>query len=111
MSMNSVASAPSWGFLFLLLPVGILAIAQLACLGLVIAEMFKQGQTGMGVACVALCFCAGFGSLFAHIYGWVKSSQWGLRTLMLVWTGCFVVNLVLVAVVGLASVGFSTSGY
>lgn len=105
--MNAVAPVPSWAAISLLFPFGVLCLAQLVCFVLVVVQMFKQGETGMGLACIALSFCAGLGGLFAFIYGWLKSSQWGLRPLMLVWTGCFLVDLLLFVGIGLMTIGWS----
>ncbi|HXT60721.1 MAG TPA: hypothetical protein VN699_18925 [Pirellulales bacterium] len=101
--MEAGNPSPVWALL-ILAPAIILGIGQLICLVRVIVEMFKRGETGMGIVCIALSLCTGIGGLIAFVYGWVKSSQWGLRTVMLVWTGCIVLQLVLVVVALIAGV-------
>lgn len=84
--------------LLVLIPAIILGLAQLICLVLVIVEMFKRGETGLGITCVALSLCTGIGGLIAFVYGWVKSSEWGLRKVMVAWTACFGLQILLVVV-------------
>ncbi|HVS36441.1 MAG TPA: hypothetical protein VMS17_12820 [Gemmataceae bacterium] len=69
-------------------------VASLVCFILVLVQMFQRGQTGLAVACIVLVFCGGIGALIAFIYGWVKSREWGLNNVMLIWTVCIVIGLV-----------------
>ena len=73
---------------------GICGIVQLVCFILVIIQMFQRGKTAMGVVCLVLIPVCGVGGLVAFIYGWMNASQWGIKNIMLAWTGVFVVNLV-----------------
>jgi len=66
-------------------------IASLVCF-MVLMAMFQHGQTGLGIACIVLIFC-GVGGLIAFIYGWVKSSEWNIKNLMLLWTGAIVIAI------------------
>lgn len=77
------------------IPAILIGLAQLVCLVLVIVEMFKRGETTIGIVCVVLSLCTGIGALIAFVYGWIKSSEWGLRNVMFAWTICLVLNLVL----------------
>lgn len=77
------------------IPAILIGLAQLVCLVLVIVEMFKRGETTIGIVCVVLSLCTGIGALIAFVYGWIKSSEWGLWNVMLAWTICLVLNLVL----------------
>lgn len=88
-------SAPSVMLLLLLIPMLLMGIVHLVCLVMVIVKMFQQGETGLGIACVVLSFCTGIGVLIAFVYGWVKSSQWELKKVMVIWTAVLAVNLVL----------------
>lgn len=88
--------ASSANALLILVPIFILGLIQLMCLAMVIVKMFQNGETGMGIACLVLSFCTGIGALLAFVYGWVKSSQWRVQTVMLTWTACFVLNLVVI---------------
>lgn len=78
------------------------AVCQLVCLVMVLMKMFENGDTGLGIACIVLTFCSGIGTLIAFVYGWIKSSQWGLQKVMIAWTACIVLNVVLVVVAALA---------
>jgi hypothetical protein len=72
---------------------GICGIVSLVCYILVIVQMFQRGKTGLGIACILLIFLCGVGGLIAFIYGWMNADQWGIKNIMLVWTGCFIVSL------------------
>ena len=73
---------------------GIAGLGSLICFILVLVQMFKSGQTALGVACIVLLFCVGIGGLIAFIYGWIKNQEWGFTTVMLVWTACIVIGIV-----------------
>ena len=73
---------------------GIAGIVSLVCFILVVIQMFQHNQTGLGIACIVLAICTGIGGLIAFIYGWVKSTEWGLKNVMLVWSGSIVVTLI-----------------
>jgi hypothetical protein len=77
------------------IPAILIGLAQMVCLVIVIVEMFKRGETAIGIVCAVLSVCTGVGALIAFVYGWIKSSEWGLRKVMLAWTICLVINLVL----------------
>ena len=77
------------------IPAILIGLVQLVCLVLVIVEMFKRGETAIGIVCAVLSLCTGIGALIAFVYGWIKSSEWGLRKVMLAWTICLVLNLAL----------------
>jgi hypothetical protein len=72
-------------------------LVSLVCWIMVLIQMFKvQGALHgiLGIIC----------GLYAFIWGWMKATELNLKNVMLVWTGCFVANIVLqivyVAVVG-----------
>ena len=77
------------------IPAVLLGLVQLVCLVLVIVEMFKRGETAIGIVCAVLSLCTGIGALIAFVYGWIKSSEWGLRKVMLAWSICLAINLLL----------------
>ena len=68
-------------------------IGSLVCFVMVLMQMFKRGQTGLGIACIVL-LCCGIGGLIAFVYGWIKNSEWGLRNVMIVWTICFILGII-----------------
>src|SRR5689334_16843456 len=61
---------------------------------IVLVRMFQNGQTGLGITCAVLAFCCGIGTLIAFIYGWTRSKEWNLQTIMLVWTIAWVVGII-----------------
>ena len=69
-------------------------IGSLVCFVLVVVKMFQHNQTALGIACIVLLFCCGIGGLIAFIYGWVKSAEWGITTLMTIWTVFFALDIV-----------------
>jgi hypothetical protein len=70
----------------------VVGIGSLVCFVLVVVEMFKREQTGLGIACIVLIFC-GIGGIIAFVYGWIKANEWGLQKIMLAWTVCLVVGI------------------
>src|SRR3954451_15176453 len=83
----------------------LLAIGSLICLILVIMKMFQHGQTGLGIVCIVLVFCFFIGGLVTFIVGWVNSARWGIKNIMLAWTGCIVASLVLSGIGAAMGVG------
>ncbi|HLN31286.1 MAG TPA: hypothetical protein VK395_26330 [Gemmataceae bacterium] len=71
---------------------GLVSIASLVCFILVLIKMFQNGQTVLGIVCIIFCL---IGILVAFIMGWVNVAKWNIKNVMLVWTGCIVVNIVL----------------
>src|SRR5262249_4220228 len=65
---------------------GVGSLINLVCFILLVVKMFQNGKTGLGVLCIVLLFCCGIGNVVAFIYGWIKSAEWNLRTVMMVWT-------------------------
>lgn len=72
-----------------------IVITQLVCYVMVVVEMFRRGDQTMGIICAVGFFVCGIGLLVAFVYGWMKSQEWGLKNVMLVWTGCIIANFVL----------------
>lgn len=72
----------------------VVGIGSLVCWVMVLIQMFKRGQTGLAIASIVLILC-GIGPLIAFIYGWIKSKEWDIMNLMLAWTGCIVVGVIL----------------
>jgi hypothetical protein len=72
---------------------GLCGIVSLVCYILVIVQMFQRGKTGLGIACLVLLLVCGVGGLVAFIYGWMNANQWGIKNIMLIWTGCIVVSI------------------
>ena len=72
--------------------VGLASLVSLICFILVLIQMFQRGQTGMGIACVALSLCCGLGGLITFVYGWVKARDWNMVNTMTIWTVAFAVD-------------------
>ena len=82
------------GFVIMGLQV-LVGLGSLACFILVLVKMFQNGQTGLGVVCIVLVFCVGIGALIAFIVGWMNANRWGITNIMIVWTVCWIVGIVL----------------
>ena len=67
----------------------VLAISSLVCLVLVIKDMFTEGKTGLGIACIVLTFVCGIGSIIAFVWGWMNTGG----KVMIAWTGLWVAGL------------------
>ncbi len=78
--------------MLLLLLLGVCGIGSVVCYVMVIIKMFSNDESTMGIVCLVTLLC-GVGGLIAFVYGWMKSGTWGIQNLMLAWTGCFVVNI------------------
>ena len=70
-------------------------IGSLVCFILVLIQMFQNDQTGMGIACIVLGLVCGIGGLVAFIVGWMNAAKWNIKNVMLVWTGCFAVMVLM----------------
>jgi hypothetical protein len=73
---------------------GISGLISLVCFVLVVIKIFQSGQTGLGIACILLLFCCGIGGLVAFIVGWMNAERWNIKNVMIIWTICFVVNII-----------------
>ena len=68
-------------------------LATLVCFILVVIAMFQHQQTGLGIICIVLAFCA-IGVVIAFVYGWMKSSEWRLQNVMIIWTIAWLIGLI-----------------
>jgi len=79
----------------------ICGIVSLVCFVMVLIKMFQNDQTVLGIVCiVGICFC--FGGILAFIIGWMNSTKWGIKNVMLAWTAAFVLSILL-GVIGAAT--------
>lgn len=69
------------------------------CFVWVVVKMFQNGKTGLAITSI-LTFCCGIGYLIAFVYGWIKSGEWKLMPVMLVWTLMFLVYLACLGYIG-----------
>jgi hypothetical protein len=79
---------------------GIFGLVGLVCFVLVVVKMFQNNQTGLGIASIVLLPCCGIGYLLALVMGWVKSGEWNIGNVMLIWTGAFLVSFVTGGIAG-----------
>jgi hypothetical protein len=71
----------------------IAAIVQLVCWIMVLVQIFKHQQIALGIVGI-IC------GIVAFVYGWMKSGEWGIRNIMLVWTLAFVAQIATGAMLG-----------
>lgn len=64
---------------------GIGGLIVLVCHIIVIVKMFQRGKTGLGILAIVLT-CCGVGAIFTLIYGWVKSTEWNIKNLMIAYS-------------------------
>jgi hypothetical protein len=62
-------------------------LGSLVCWVMVLIKMFPAEGPLKGILAV-IC------GLYAFIWGWMNAGRFGLRNVMLAWTACFVVSLV-----------------
>jgi hypothetical protein len=65
---------------------GIGFLIAVICHIIVIVKMFQNGKSGLAILAIVLSLCCIPGVLFTLIYGWVKSTEWNIKNLMLVYT-------------------------
>jgi hypothetical protein len=65
----------------------------LVCSILVWVKMFQNGRTGLAILFILLSCCA-IGIPITFIYGWIKSTDWNLRNVMLAFTVGFIMHIV-----------------
>ncbi len=74
---------------------GLLMLTAFICSIIVIVKMFQNKQTGLGIATIVGLVICGFGYILALIFGWKNKDAWGLQTVMPIFTGSFILGLVL----------------
>ena len=73
-------------------------LASMVCWILVLIKIFKQAGIGLGILGI-IC------PLFVLIFGWIKSKEWGIQEIMLIWTILLIVGIVLNVMVTLSRSG------
>jgi hypothetical protein len=69
-------------------------LAGLFCFIYVVFKMFQNGSTVLGIVCLVTACCA-IGPIIAFVVGWMRSSQWDIKGLMMIWTVAVIANIVL----------------
>ena len=69
----------------------IIGLVVLVCWVMEVVIAFKKGD-GPLLGVLSIVCCCTLGGL---VIGWIKCKEWGIQTLMLVYTIAFVINLIL----------------
>lgn len=81
----------------------ILAVANIACLVMVLIKMFPAEGPLKGILGI-IC------GLYTYIWGWMNSSRFNLKTIMLVWTVVIILQIIVGGMIGFSAVSSATSG-
>lgn len=65
----------------------LLAVVNLVCWIMVLIQIFKHDQIALGIVGI-IC------GIVAFVYGWMKSAEWGIKNIMLAWTGSIVAQFI-----------------
>ena len=69
-------------------------IGSLVCFIFVLVKMFQNNETTMGIVCIVTTFLCGIGVLITFILGWVNVGKWRIQQIMMIWTACIVLSIV-----------------
>lgn len=92
------------GTLFSLLAMAA-GLVSLGCFILVIIAMFQNNQQTLAIVCLVLLLCVGLGALIAFVFGWIRSSEWGITKIMAVWTAAILIGIVFRIAAGASGIG------
>ena len=67
----------------------VLGLVSLVCFIMVLIKMFQNDQTVAGI--LSICICP----LIAFVMGWMNADKWGIKNIMLAWTGVIVGSIIL----------------
>lgn len=81
---------------------GLIVVISLICWIKVLIALFKKEGAGLGILGI-LC------NIYAFIWGWMKSSELGLKKTMIWWTLCIVASVVLWFISAAAIMGIAAS--
>ncbi len=103
MDPNSQAAAAATGIgLAVFAAYAIIGIISLVCWIKVLIALFKKEGAGLGILGI-LC------SIYAFIWGWMKSTELGLKKTMVWWTLCIVGAMVVGAVAAVSVAGVAAN--
>jgi hypothetical protein len=68
-------------------------IVSLVCLIMVVVAIFQHGETTFGIVSLLLLLVCGIGGLMLFVYGWMRSSEWGLKNIMIIWSIAILVEI------------------
>ena len=67
----------------------VVGLASLACFLIVLIKMFQTEGALQGILGIITC------GIYALIWGWLRASRYNLRNIMIIWTVCIIVSLIL----------------
>ena len=70
-------------------------LASLLCYFFVIYTMFNNAESVIGIVCLVGACVLGLGVIVAFVYGWIKAWEWEIVPVMGIWSGCFVLQIIL----------------
>ena len=73
---------------------GVGGLGILVCFIIFLVQMFSRGRAGLAILYIVLAFCCGIGVLIAFIHGWVKSREWNISNVMLIWTVSWIIAII-----------------
>ena len=76
----------------------LLAVVNIVCWIMVLIQIFKHQQIALGIIGI-IC------GIVAFVYGWVKANEWGIRNVMLAWTGSIVAQIIVAMIAGPSNFG------
>jgi hypothetical protein len=64
------------------------------CYIIVLVRMFQNGDGKLGAICIVLTIFCGIGPLLGLIIGWMNAKDYGVETVMLIWTTAILAGIV-----------------
>ena len=77
----------------------VVGIASLVFFIIVLVKIFQAGKTGLGILCLVTLFVCGVGGLITFIVGWMNADEFGIRKVMVNWTLCVILNIIITGIV------------
>jgi len=77
----------------------VVGIASLVFFIIVLVKIFQAGKTGLGILCLVTIFVCGVGGLITFIVGWMNADEFGIRKVMVNWTLCVILNIIITGIV------------
>jgi hypothetical protein len=77
----------------------VVGIASFVFFIIVLVKIFQMGKTGLGILCLVTIFVCGVGGLITFIVGWMNADEFGIRKVMVNWTLCVILNIIISGIV------------
>jgi hypothetical protein len=81
----------------------LLVVANIACLVMVLLKLFPAEGPLKGILGI-IC------GLYTYIWGWMNSSRFNLKTIMLIWTAVIILQMIMAGMMGFSAASSMTSG-